>query len=264
MTTSRRDLLKAAGFTILAVGGAAPMLAKTARAQAVAPAPPGLKGKSFGLAIDTEKCEECSNKTACVDACHTEFNVPDWKDDPEEEVKWIWKEHFADVFPGRVNEYTEEELKHRPTLVLCNHCAHPPCVKVCPTGATFKREDGPVMMDMHRCIGCRYCIVGCPYGARSFNWKSPKKYFDANGGPTHPTNPIRRKGVVEKCTLCPERLAKGEPPACVEACASKGNGALTFGDLADSGSAIRKIVQSRISVRRKAELGTSPQVFYTL
>ena len=263
MTTSRRDLLKAAGITILGVGGAAPIIAKNARAQAIAPAPPELKGKKHALAIDATKCETCPDQAACIEACHTEFNVPDWEDH-EEEIKWLWMEHLADVFPGRVNQYTDEELKHRPTLVLCNHCENPPCVKVCPTKATFKREDGPVMMDMHRCIGCRYCIVGCPYGSRSFNWKNPQKHFEEKGGPPNPQYPIRGKGVVEKCTLCPERLAAGKQPACVEACQAKGGGALTFGDLQDENSEIRKIASSRISVRRKAELGTSPQVFYTL
>jgi len=263
MSTSRRDLLKAAGITILGIAGTAPLLAKNARAQAIAPAPPGMKGKKHSIAIDARKCETCPDKTACITACHTEHNVPHWEDH-EEEVKWIWNEPLAEVFPERVNEYTEEELKHRPTLVLCNHCEHPPCVKVCPTKATFKREDGPVMMDMHRCIGCRYCIVGCPYGSRSFNWKSPAKHFEEHGGPPNPKYPIRGKGVVEKCTLCPERLSRGELPACVEACQEKGGGAMIYGDVADPESAIRKLVESRISVRRKAELGTSPQVFYTL
>ena len=170
-------------------------------------------------------------------------------------MKWVWEEHLADVFPERMNEYTDEELKHRPTLVFCNHCDNPSCVKVCPTKATFKREDGPVMMDMHRCIGCRYCIVGCPYGARSFNWKTPRKYFDEHGGPTNPDYPERSKGVVEKCTMCTERIAENKEPYCVEACQAKGNKALIFGDIADPNSEIRNGVIVSAPGRRSRRSG---------
>ena len=99
-------------------------------------------------------------------------------------------------------------------------------MRVCPTQATWKREDGIVMMDWHRCIGCRYCMAACPYGSRSFNWLDPRPYIH-NPNPEFPT---RTKGVVEKCNFCAERLGTGRPPACVEACPEK---ALVFGDLAD-------------------------------
>ena len=111
------------------------------------------------------------------------------------------------------------------------------------------------MMDWHRCIGCRYCVAGCPYGSRSFNWQDPRPYL-ADADPSFPT---RTKGVVEKCTLCEERLAKGQPPACVEACADK---ALVFGDLNDPHSDVRNLLRSRFAVRRKPALGTSPAVYY--
>jgi [DsrC]-trisulfide reductase subunit O len=138
---------------------------------------------------------------------------------------------------------------------MCNHCTNPPCVRVCPTKATFKRADGIVMMDMHRCIGCRFCMAGCPFGARSFNFREPLPYIKAE----NPDYPRRERGVVEKCTFCTERLAVGKLPACVEACKV---GALTFGDLEDHNSPVRKLLASRFTIRRKPELGTGPNVYY--
>ena len=139
-------------------------------------------------------------------------------------------------------------------LVFCNHCDNPPCVRVCPTQATWKRDDGIVMMDWHRCIGCRYCMAACPYGSRSFNWEDPRPHIKE----PNPDFPTRTKGVVEKCTFCDERLDKGQPPACVEACPEK---ALVFGDLNDPDSEVRRLLRSRFALRRKAGLGTSPEVY---
>ena len=141
--------------------------------------------------------------------------------------------------------------------MFCNHCDNPPCTKVCPTQATWKRDDGVVMMDWHRCIGCRYCVAGCPYGSRSFNWRDPRPHIDE----LNPEFPTRTRGVVEKCNFCEERLARGEQPACVVACKEK---ALIFGDLEDPESEIRKVLRERPSVRRKVALGTQPQIFYLL
>ena len=128
------------------------------------------------------------------------------------EIKWIWTEHFHNAFPGE-EQVMPEKVQHLPFLLLCNHCNNPPCVRVCPTKATFQREDGIVMMDMHRCIGCRFCMAGCPYAARSFNWRDPRPFVKEN----YPGYPTREIGVVEKCTFCAERLAQGLMPACVEA-----------------------------------------------
>ena len=142
--------------------------------------------------------------------------------------------------------------------MLCNHCQNPPCVKVCPTQATWKREeDGVVMMDWHRCIGCRYCMVACPYGARSFNWKDPRPLLKK----IRAEFPTRSKGVVEKCTFCEERLAQGKRPACVAACPGK---AMTFGDIGNAKSGVRKLLASRFSIVRKPELGTGPRIYYLL
>jgi molybdopterin-containing oxidoreductase family iron-sulfur binding subunit len=127
-------------------------------------------------------------------------------------------------------------------------------VRVCPTKATYKRPDGIVMQDMHRCIGCRFCMAGCPFGARSFNFYDPRPYIKE----MNMEYPTRTKGVVEKCTFCFERLAVGLKPACAEA----SNGAMVFGDLKDPKSEVRELLRTNYSIRRKPELGTLPSVFY--
>jgi Fe-S-cluster-containing dehydrogenase component len=206
----------------------------------------------WGMAVDTAKCLKQPNCTKCIAACHQAHNVPAIPE-PRHEVRWIWKEPFERAFRNQEDEYSA--VRAAPVMVFCNHCDNPPCARVCPTEATWKREDGIVMMDWHRCIGCRYCIAACPYGSRSFNWLDPRPYIH---GP-NPEFPTRTKGVVEKCTFCTERLAAGRPPACVEACPEK---ALVFGNLADPQSGIRDLLRSRRHIRRKPELGTQPQVFY--
>jgi len=119
------------------------------------------------------------------------------------------------------------------------------------------------MMDMHRCIGCRYCMAACPYGARSFNFQDPRPFIktDAEGKFPNMAFPTRERGVVEKCNFCYERLAEGKMPACVEACKC---GALCFGDLEDPKSNVRKILEANRTVRRKPELGTDPNVYYII
>jgi molybdopterin-containing oxidoreductase family iron-sulfur binding subunit len=139
--------------------------------------------------------------------------------------------------------------------LLCNHCADPPCTRVCPTQATWKRDDGIVMMDWHRCIGCRYCVAACPYGSRSFNWEDPRPSISS----INPDFPTRTKGVVEKCNFCEERLARGLKPACVDACPQH---VFTFGNLADPDSEPRQLLRERFAVQREPELGTGPSVFY--
>ena len=264
MDESRRNFLRAAGITILGVGGAAPIVAARLDGSRRESAPEGQRGIRYALAVDTTKCMHHEGCTACMDACHKEHNVPSIRTaegatDTLEEIKWIWKAHLEHALHEHVGEYASDELRHREIPILCNHCDNPPCVRVCPTKATFKREDGPVMMDQHRCIGCRFCIVGCPYGARSFNFADLRER-DASL-PTNPTYPTRTKGVVEKCTLCTERLAVGKIPLCVETCP---HGALMFGDLEDPDDPLRAYLQETFTVRRKAELGTRPQVYYKL
>jgi len=260
MSMDRREFLKIAGIsTILGVGGisAVSSLRNLVEASQVSPNPEALTGKRWGFVVDMSKFKTDEDYRRCIEACDKVHNVPHINN-PKHEIKWIWEETYEHAFPGQGtgDEYLSEEIKHMPFLVLCNHCDNPPCVRVCPTKATFKRKDGIVMMDMHRCIGCRFCMAACPYGARSFNWSDPRPFIkEENENREFPT---RTKGVVEKCTLCYERLAKGLKPACVEA----SKGALIFGDLDDPNSEIRKVLSSRYSFRRKPELGTRPSVYY--
>jgi len=212
--------------------------------------------KRWAMVINLDACSKKDGCRDCIDACHRVHNVPDLAN-PKDEVKWIWNAPFERVFGGQGYTTLNEVLKNRSVLVLCNHCENPPCVKVCPTKATWKREDGIVMMDYHRCIGCRYCMAACPYGARSFNWKDPRPSINE----INMDFPTRMKGVVEKCNFCEERLAKNLLPACVEACEEKG---LIFGDLNATDSDVRKILKSKFSILRKPHLGTEPKIYYIL
>jgi len=135
---------------------------------------------------------------------------------------------------------------------MCQHCANPPCVDVCPTGASFKRTDGIVLVDRHTCIGCRYCMMACPYKARSFVHETV-----TDQKPDLP----RGKGTVEGCTMCVHRVDKGQNPACVDACAQK-NGAIIFGDLNDPKSEISKRLAAVSSTQIRADLGLDPGVRY--
>jgi molybdopterin-containing oxidoreductase family iron-sulfur binding subunit len=213
-----------------------------------------ITGKRWAMVVDLAACRKEEGCRDCIAACHTVHNVPDIERE-KHEVKWIWKEPYAEAFPNQHHDHMQDDLQHEEILVFCNHCDEPPCTRVCPTQATWKRPDGIVMMDWHRCIGCRYCIVACPYGSRSFNWQDPRPDI-ANIREDFPT---RTRGVVEKCTFCDARLSKGLFPACVEACES---GCLVFGDLEDPGSEVRKLLARRHAIRRRPGLGTEPEVYY--
>ena len=170
----------------------------------------------------------------------------------------MWLDNYDHAFPDDLSEHQKPSLLQAQFPLLCNHCTNPPCVRVCPTQATYKMEDGIVAMDYHRCIGCRFCMAGCPYGARSFNFVDPRKHLsDPAPNPAFPTRMI---GVVEKCTFCAERLAVGKMPACVEA----SGGRILFGDLDDPSSSVRKALADNFSIRRKPNLGTQPGVYYLI
>ena len=258
MTTNRRDFLKIAGASALTLI-TFPVLPAGAKenvripGQEVTSARP-LTAKRWAMAIDASKCS--NDCTDCITACHAVHNVPNIGN-PKDEIKWIWTEPFPAVFPAEDHSYQGQALQKLKIPVLCNHCANPACVRVCPTKATFKRADGIVMMDYHRCIGCRLCMAGCPYGARSMNFRDPRPFI----AKINPEFPTRTKGVVEKCNFCEERLAKGQMPACVLACRQK---AIVFGDIDDPGSDIRKLIEKRFNLRRKPQLGTVPQIYYIL
>ena len=265
MAPTRREFLKIAGIS--AAGLALPPLAKVLHGTqpSVAPAAGGapqtaspsrqaLKAKRWAMVVDTRKCHpDCRD---CVLACHRAHNVPDF-DNPKDDVHWIGAEKITHVFPAEAHPRLPESIRGLSIPVFCNHCANPPCVRVCPTQATFQRADGIVMMDYHRCIGCRFCMAACPYGSRSMNYRDPRPFIPK----IDPAFPTRTKGVVEKCNFCEERLAQGMLPACVTACKEK---ALVFGDLEDPGSDVRRILNGNFSLRRRQELGTEPQIYYLL
>lgn len=259
MSIDRKTFLRITGCGLAAALAGSKIAGRIAEAQdeLTAPDPAALKGRRWAMVIDTKKCLKDEGCDKCIRACHRVHNVPEIAD-ARREVKWIWKEPFEHAFTAHDPEHLPEALAGRPVLVFCNHCDAPPCVRVCPTKATWKRAtDGVVMMDWHRCIGCRYCVAACPYGSRSFNWSDPRPHLVQIDG----AYPTRTKGVVEKCTFCDERLARGQLPACVEACTEK---ALVFGDLADPASEARRLVRENFTLRRKPELGTAPQVFYLI
>jgi len=261
MSMDRRQFLKLAGISsILGLGAsvataANPSLFKGLEPPQVETNKEALTAKHWAMVVDMSKFKTEEDIQRTVTACHSIHNVPDFGN-IKDEIKWIWKETYEHAFPGQDNKFMDEKLKEMPFLVLCNHCERPACVRVCPTKATFKRPDGIVMMDMHRCIGCRFCMAACPYGARSFNWRDPRPFIKTE----NKEYPTRTKGVVEKCTFCTERLAKGQQPACVEAA----KGGLIFGDLDDKNSEVRKIVETRYTIRRKPDLGTEPSVYYLI
>lgn len=258
MKTSRRNFLRIAGLTIAALG-----VGKELSGEAhAAPAVQGsyktnakeLQAKRWGMVIDTRKFKSQEDFNKLINACHSVHNVPDIP--TNQNVKWMWTDTFAHVFAGTPDEFQPEHIQTGQFLLLCNHCQNPPCVRVCPTQATFKSPDGIVGMDPHRCIGCRFCMAGCPFGARSFNFMDPRPYIAVE----NTTYPTRMRGVVEKCTFCVERLAVGKLPACVEA----SDGALCFGDLEDPKSTVRQALAENFAIRRNPQLGTGPSVFYII
>ncbi|MCX7857275.1 MAG: 4Fe-4S dicluster domain-containing protein [Deltaproteobacteria bacterium] len=214
------------------------------------------RDKRWVMLVDVSVCAKNRDCEACIKACHETHNVPN-VGGSKEQIKWIWFSKFEKVFETEIPPIAQKKLGSWPVILMCNHCENPPCVKVCPTSATWKRKDGIVMMDYHRCIGCRYCMAACPYGARSFNWRDNKRYV----GNVNYDFPLRNKGVVEKCNFCEERIAKGLQPKCVETCESR---ALKFGNLYDADSSVSKVLKERTSLVRKGYLGTNPNVFYLL
>lgn len=257
MSMKRRDFLKITGYGLagtflsltggVIVGRGSELLKKmdTSSSEKV----------KWAMVIDTRAFQTEEDFNSVILACHRAHNVPDIPDKIRE-VKWIWKDTFVRGFPTAETKYISDEIKKRPFLLLCNHCDNPPCVRVCPVKATFKRKDGIVMQDMHRCIGCKFCMAACPYGARNYNFYPPREYLRS----VNPEFPTRSLGVVEKCIFCYHRLDEGLMPYCVEA--SKGK--MFFGNLLDDTSEVRKVIAENIILVRKPELGTNPKVFYII
>ena len=215
----------------------------------------------FGMVIDLGLCIGCRR---CSYACKLENNVPDTINPPYIMVfqtKYKPGQVIADFHPGSNHhqrgtlKYTKLRTDRMYMPVQCNHCEDPPCAKVCPTKATYKSADGIVMMDYNKCIGCRYCMAACPYGARMFNWSKPE-VPDEN---INPLVPLRTDGVVEKCTFCVHRTRRGHTTRCVEACPNK---ARTFGNLNDPESKVSRLVSTERNFRLKEGLNTGPRIWY--
>lgn len=263
MDKGRRKFLKiagaGAGALLLSAKPVADAIADSESHDGHADKPSPAKGKggvTWAMVVDMQKClahPECND---CQNVCHEVHNVPDLGS-KKEEIKWIWKAPYENVLPDQQGGVTSGKLAGKPFITLCNHCDDPPCVRVCPTQATFKQDNGIVVMDMHRCIGCRFCMAGCPYGSRSFNWRDPRPYIK-NINDEYPT---RTRGVVEKCNFCAERVAIDKIPLCVKACKYD---VLTFGNIQDKNSKVYRLLESVHSVRRKPTLGTGPEVHYIL
>ena len=238
MSPDRRQIL---GWGVAAAAGAAlaPGIRLIELVQARSPEEAAAALHRWGLLIDTVKCVDCD---VCVTACHAENGVTGHAR-PETDAQWIRKVNLRDKRSG-----------HAQTLpLMCQHCEHPPCVDVCPTGASFKRADGIVLVDKHICIGCRYCVMACPYGARSF-------IHETLSG-QKPDVP-RGKGTVESCTLCVHRIDRGGIPACVEACTRDGGKAMAFGDLNDRDGEIHKRLRTEPSGQVRPDLALNTAVRY--
>jgi molybdopterin-containing oxidoreductase family iron-sulfur binding subunit len=256
MKIDRRKFLKLTGATGIGLGlSATDIFTKGTVEASSGHSRVSTAATRLAMVIDIGKLKTDDDYQRIIDACHSIHNVPTI-DNPNHEVKWIWTDTYNHAFPEQINEYHPEAFTKKGFPLLCNHCDHPPCVRVCPTKATFKRPDGIIQQDMHRCIGCRFCMAACPYGSRSFNWIDPRPHIKEK----NTEYPPRTMGVVEKCTFCSERLEKGEEPACVES----SNGALVFGNLNDPESEVRKILNTHFTLRRKPSLGTMPSVFYVI
>src|SRR5512137_2718548 len=213
MSMDRRKFLKVAGISSILGFGASVASARNYAGQKGLVPPQvdankeALTAKRWAMVVDMSKFKTDEDYKKVISACHTTHNVPDFRNadgsvDRKMEIKWIWTAPYERSFPGQDNKYMSEHMKEMPFMVLYNHCDNPPCVKVCPTRATFKLKDGITMQDMHRCIGCRFCMAACPYGSRSFNWADPRTASNLKTDLPNRDYPTRTKGVVEKCTFC--------------------------------------------------------------
>jgi len=216
----------------------------------------------YGYGLDISRCIGCRR---CVYACVEENNQ---SRDPE--IHWIRVLEFERerAVRGLALEegnpyYDHEQVPAEGKIyvpISCQQCEDSPCTNVCPTGATWTEPDGIVVIDYDWCIGCRYCMASCPYGARHFNWSDPQIPADEVNPETHYLgNRPRQRGVVEKCTFCIQRVRDGRYPACVEACPV---GARKFGNLLDPDSEIRYLLKNKRTFVLKAELETRPKFFY--
>lgn len=221
---------------------------------------PAPTDRLWGYGLDLSRCIGCRR---CVYACVQENNQS--RRNPQ--LQWI---RVVRLKRGSLINLENTEHYYQPDLVpepgftympvQCQQCENPPCVKVCPVGATWKEPDGLVVVDYNWCIGCRYCIAACPYKGRVFNWAAPTLPKDEINTATHYLgNRPRYKNVVEKCTFCVQRVRNGRYPACVEACPT---GTRKFGNLLDPESEIRYLIEHKRVFRLKEDLNTEPKFYY--
>ncbi len=219
----------------------------------------------WGMVIDLDKCTACQ---ACVVACRQENNVPFAGEEQTDMGRAILWMHMIPEIEG---EYPKLKASYMPRP--CFHCDNPPCVRVCPVGATYRNPEGLVGQVYSRCIGCRYCTAACPYTARYFNWYEPE-WPEEMADKMNPDVSVRPKGVAEKCSFCAQRIRKAKDKAraenrpiregevvtaCAETCPSN---AIYFGDLDDPRSAVSVLSRSRRAFRVEEHLGTEPKVIY--
>lgn len=202
----------------------------------------------LGMVIDLSRCTGCHT---CANACKMSNNVP---------MGMLWNRVLTkggDVLDGAQGTFPNLTRQYVP--LACQHCENPACMKVCPTGATYKDEKGRVEIDYDKCIGCRFCMAACPYNARVFNWSEPDHDPDFQTG--FKDVPVRPRGVMEKCSLCKERCDAdpGVEPMCVVCCPSS---ARIYGDLDDPDSKISQIVSKTKAYNLLEGKGTRPQVYY--
>ena len=239
----RRKFLKTCSvLSGTACAGGLPLLTGCSQTDARERSP--LKGRKWGMVIDLNKCLPDCNR--CADACRKENNVAYFGDE-RYDIHWIRK--------VRIKEKDSHDGVEKQMLLLCNHCENPPCAQVCPVQATYKREDGIVIVDHHRCIGCRYCMIACPYNERAFNFKENPDWPNTERAK-------RSHGVTESCHFCAHLLDQGKRPACVDTCEKIGVKALYFGDLNDPHSEVSRLIEDKPLKRIRADLGTEPKVYY--
>lgn len=218
---------------------------------------PPLDGVLYGYAFNITRCEGFME---CVTACVKENNL-----DRKTNTQYI---RIFEMEPGQLDPSTGDGQYFHEVPVenkfymgtQCFHCEKAPCIKACPTKATWKEPDGIVVVDYDWCIGCRYCQAACPYYGRRFNWAKPQIPKEEVTTRQHYLgNRLRPKGKMEKCTFCIQRTRKGLLPACVEACPT---GSRVFGNLLDPESEIRYVLKHKKVFRMKEEIGTEPKFWY--
>ena len=218
-----------------------------------------MDGVQFVYALNLTRCIGCRK---CVHACVQENNL---SRNPEVQyIRVLKMPHGSLDVEKSDHDYAPESVPEEGYFympVQCQQCEKPPCVKVCPTNATWQESDGITVIDYDWCIGCRYCQAACPYSARHFNFAEPSIPKESlNPDMAYLGNRPRKVGVMEKCHFCIQRTRAGRYPACLEVCPA---GARKFGNILDPDSEVHKILTTkRVFIQLKEELGTSPRFFY--